>query len=355
MRWHSDKEIYDKECAYTPGFVTKFRGSNEFSEPNDNVHYENYRHVCHKWHYKITKSLINLLESKEYIQIRNAIIILIRILPHFPVISRLAQFIEKRIVKVMEEEKKTRQDLCILATSYCGQLMARIPHMMKESEFHVMVPSSQANAQDSTSVVVKEEKNGEAGSTPHPDPLASKATNSEVAKGKKTSEEEEGEKSKRNHKEEKLKKETLAFSDDERILEEYTEEYLPLSKDDSSKHSAKKTSSVEAKETKRRKPEKRPTDSEGEKKVKKVRKARTSVGGGGEEEKERKERKVTKKRVRAEVGQETPKRRTKESKSKVVPDDEIPATDKKRRYSKEKSPTRISRDKKYSAERKVWR
>lgn len=118
MKWHSSKETYDKECANTPGFVTKFRVSNEFSEPNDNVHFENYRHVCHKWHYKITKSLLHLLESGEYVQIRNGLIVLIKLLPTFPIIGKLAQFIEKRINKVREEEKNNRQDLYTLATSY---------------------------------------------------------------------------------------------------------------------------------------------------------------------------------------------------------------------------------------------
>lgn len=142
MRWHSSKEIYDRECANTPGFVTKFRVSNEFSEPNDNVHFENFRHVCHKWHYKITRSLINLLESGEFIQIRNAILFLIKLLPVFPVISKLAQFIEKRINKVREEEKNNRQDLYTLATSYSGLLLSKSSKWISESDFHVVTASS---------------------------------------------------------------------------------------------------------------------------------------------------------------------------------------------------------------------
>ena len=38
--------------------------------PEDTVDYENYRHVCHKWHYKIAKALVVCLESKDYVQIR---------------------------------------------------------------------------------------------------------------------------------------------------------------------------------------------------------------------------------------------------------------------------------------------
>ena len=87
-----------KECVGYPGFVTKFRvadksGANE--KPDDHVDYENYRHVCHKWHYKIAKALVVCLESKDYVQIRNALTVLTKILPHFPVIVNLSVVIEK--------------------------------------------------------------------------------------------------------------------------------------------------------------------------------------------------------------------------------------------------------------------
>ena len=58
------------------------------------------RHVCHKWHYKITKAMVVCLDSGDYVQIRNALIVLIRILPHFPVLAKLAQIVEKKVEKV---------------------------------------------------------------------------------------------------------------------------------------------------------------------------------------------------------------------------------------------------------------
>ena len=102
-RWHSTKEIFEEECVGYPGFVTKFRvadknGANE--KPDDHVDYENYRHVCHKWHYKIAKALVVCLESKDFVQIRNALTVLTKILPHFPLIVNLSVVIEKRIDKV---------------------------------------------------------------------------------------------------------------------------------------------------------------------------------------------------------------------------------------------------------------
>lgn len=136
MRWHSDQATFNKECANYPGFVTKFRVSNQFSEANDHVGYENYRHVCHKWHYKITRAMVFCLDSKDYMQIRNAFIILMKILPHFPVITKLAQIIERKVERVRDEEKNQRQDLFVLASSYIGQLKNKAGQMMRESDFH---------------------------------------------------------------------------------------------------------------------------------------------------------------------------------------------------------------------------
>jgi THO complex subunit 2 len=85
MHWHSSKEIFDEECANYPGFVTKFRVGNQPLE--NHVDFEIYRHVVYKWHHEISKALVVYLESKDYVQIRNALIILTRILPFFPVIT----------------------------------------------------------------------------------------------------------------------------------------------------------------------------------------------------------------------------------------------------------------------------
>ena len=84
--------------------MTKFRvtsNTEKAASGDDHVDYENYRHVCHKWHYKIAKALVVCLESKDYVQIRNALTVLFKILPFFPVIINLTNVIEKRIEKVI--------------------------------------------------------------------------------------------------------------------------------------------------------------------------------------------------------------------------------------------------------------
>lgn len=137
-RWHSDKAIFDKECASFPGFITKFKVATMNSDSAvDHVDYENYRHVCHKWHFKITKSLLKCLDSGDYVQIRNSLLVLRKISPYYPVIVGLGSALERRMVKIQAEEKDKRPDIYVLATAYSGVLKARKPFFIPESEYHL--------------------------------------------------------------------------------------------------------------------------------------------------------------------------------------------------------------------------
>jgi len=139
MKWHGDRELFERECSGYPGFITKFRVTDKANgNDSDTVDFENYRHVCHKWHYKIAKALVVCLESKNFVPIRNSLIVLTKIIQHFPAIQNLATVIEKRVEKVCEEEKDKRQDLYIKARSYQGQLVSRKSKMMREGDFHAV-------------------------------------------------------------------------------------------------------------------------------------------------------------------------------------------------------------------------
>lgn len=54
----------------------------------------------------------------------------------FPVLSRTVQVIQKRVEKVRDEEKNSRQDLHVLASSYLGILKQKCTQLIPESEFH---------------------------------------------------------------------------------------------------------------------------------------------------------------------------------------------------------------------------
>ena len=54
------------------------------------------------------------LESKDFVQIRNSLIVLTKIIQHFPVIQNLATVIEKRVDKV--KKKLMIQEKLFLST-----------------------------------------------------------------------------------------------------------------------------------------------------------------------------------------------------------------------------------------------
>ncbi|XP_033875771.2 THO complex subunit 2-like isoform X3 [Acipenser ruthenus] len=136
-RWHSDRAIYEKECGNYPGFLTILRATGfDGGNKADQLDYENFRHVVHKWHYKLTKASVHCLETGEYTHIRNILIVLTKILLCYPKVLNLGQALERRVHKICLEEKEKRPDLYALAMGYSGQLKSRKPYMVPENEFH---------------------------------------------------------------------------------------------------------------------------------------------------------------------------------------------------------------------------
>nr|XP_008117893.1 PREDICTED: THO complex subunit 2 isoform X2 [Anolis carolinensis] len=136
-RWHSDRTIYEKECGNYPGFLTILRATGfDGGNKADQLDYENFRHVVHKWHYKLTKASVHCLETGEYTHIRNILIVLTKILPWYPKVVNLGQALERRVHKIYQEEKEKRPDLYALAMGYSGQLKSRKHCMVPENDFH---------------------------------------------------------------------------------------------------------------------------------------------------------------------------------------------------------------------------
>ncbi|XP_024887298.1 THO complex subunit 2 isoform X7 [Temnothorax curvispinosus] len=373
MRWHSEKAIFDKECSNYPGFVTKFRVSNQFSEANDMVGFENYRHVCHKWHYKITKAIVVCLDSKDYVQIRNSLIILIKILPHFPVLAKLSQILERKVEKVREEERGQRQDLHVLATSYSGQLKAKTPNMIRESDFHHV--GDKAKTQDTTNnetsdkvsngVAVKENNNGDArpekenkeqrekrssSNQTHHDINSLNSENSEKFRKKEDSKDVSEAKEKYVKKEEVKDDEGLDKKDRKYYKEEhyYSGGVDNLDRDLSSVSNSSASSGPvqegpeRVSDVKRRKVESVPKQEGRRAEAVLDKKERSSKGKARDEQKElRREKKQGRKRDRAEesIATTEQKRRKDDERAKGTHQNgDIPEHREKHHYSKEKSP-----------------
>lgn len=103
--------------------------------------------------------MVFCLDSGDYMQTRNALIILERVLPHFPALIKLGQIIEKRVEKVIADEKHRRQDLFVLASSYMGQLKNKANEMLREADFHQ--PQSKSSPHDNAKGI-----NGNTSTTP---------------------------------------------------------------------------------------------------------------------------------------------------------------------------------------------
>ena len=93
MRWHSDQALYDAECANHTGFAASKNGPA--------VSFENFRHLCHKWHIRMSKAFLACLQDGEYMQTRNCLIILNMINAHFPRLNNSAAAILKRYLRLI--------------------------------------------------------------------------------------------------------------------------------------------------------------------------------------------------------------------------------------------------------------
>ncbi|KAF0916503.1 hypothetical protein E2562_007582 [Oryza meyeriana var. granulata] len=125
--WKSDESLYERECGNKPGFAVYIRYPN-----SQRVSYSQFVRVHWKWSGRITKVLNQCMESKEYMEIRNALIVLTKISSIFPVIRKSGVNLEKRVAKLKGDE---REDLKVLATGVAAALGARKSSWLSEEEF----------------------------------------------------------------------------------------------------------------------------------------------------------------------------------------------------------------------------
>ncbi|KAK3222127.1 hypothetical protein Dsin_009152 [Dipteronia sinensis] len=125
--WKSEESIYERECGNMPGFAVYYRYPN-----SQRVTYGQFIKVHWKWSQRITRLLIQCLESTEYMEIRNALIMLTKISGVFPVTRKSGINLEKRVAKIKSDE---REDLKVLATGVAAALAARKPSWVTDEEF----------------------------------------------------------------------------------------------------------------------------------------------------------------------------------------------------------------------------
>ncbi|XP_010556226.1 PREDICTED: THO complex subunit 2 [Tarenaya hassleriana] len=125
--WKSDESVYEQECGNMPGFAVYYRYPN-----SQRVTYGQFVKVHWKWSQRITRLLIQCLESNEYMEIRNALIMLTKVSSVFPVTRKTGINLEKRVAKIKNDE---REDLKVLATGVAAALAARKASWVTDEEF----------------------------------------------------------------------------------------------------------------------------------------------------------------------------------------------------------------------------
>ncbi|KAK8960455.1 hypothetical protein KSP40_PGU008569 [Platanthera guangdongensis] len=125
--WKSDESVYERECGNMPGFAVYYRYPN-----SQRVAYGQFVRVHWKWSGRMTRLLVQCLESPEYMEIRNALIMLTKISNVFPVTRKSGLNLEKRVTKIKGDE---REDLKVLATGVAAALAARKSSWVSEEEF----------------------------------------------------------------------------------------------------------------------------------------------------------------------------------------------------------------------------
>lgn len=143
QHWHGDKAAYEKEAfgagkqeRLLPGFAKKLDAS---GKPDTLLEYEEFRRLLYNWHTFLTNALISCFESKEFMHIRNGILVLQAISPVFPAVNFMGNNLVKQITKISDEE--TRGDLKLAAMSLLGPVKHREKSWMMPQAFRLNDPS----------------------------------------------------------------------------------------------------------------------------------------------------------------------------------------------------------------------
>ncbi|KAF8936987.1 THO complex subunit 2 [Haplosporangium gracile] len=127
-RLHANKDIFEKEAV--PPHLIGFR--KEWRDTPKLLEYEDFRHLMYKWHTRLFRIFAGMLDSKEYMRIKNSIMILREIAPCYPVLSLIGNKLFSTVQNLAAKE--TRDDLKLMANAYLGVLKKQ-----QDSDFWIAV------------------------------------------------------------------------------------------------------------------------------------------------------------------------------------------------------------------------
>lgn len=136
QRWHSEKEVFEKECAGFPGMITK-----------QAIEYQTFRKLCYRWQIRFTAMFKTVFtkDDADYVLIRNSLIMMTKLTSGFPVISHAVATMETAVTKLKDREKGKRDDLSLKAASYVGKLKMRTVKIYAQNSDYAPVPNKKVS------------------------------------------------------------------------------------------------------------------------------------------------------------------------------------------------------------------
>ncbi|KAI0832504.1 transcription factor/nuclear export subunit protein 2-domain-containing protein [Trametes gibbosa] len=132
-KWFQDEQLFLQEnrtkigssTVFLPGLQLRWTPKPVIAQ-EDLITWADFKQVVRKWHRKLNKSLVECVESGEFMHIYNAIIVLKEILPVFP-LAAVHEFGGVNLARSVERflEKEDRGDLKILGRAYYASLKKR--------------------------------------------------------------------------------------------------------------------------------------------------------------------------------------------------------------------------------------
>ena len=132
LHWKSNKRTYESEFSRLPGAITNFNMTEGANNPK--AAYTDYVKIVYKWYTGILKKMHALLASSEYMEVRNVLHVLTRIVDVFPMMTYVCAHIDKKIEQIIKENED-RKDLQTLASQYHAQLKKIKPELLSVEKF----------------------------------------------------------------------------------------------------------------------------------------------------------------------------------------------------------------------------
>ncbi|KAL0063115.1 THO2 plays a role in transcriptional elongation [Marasmius tenuissimus] len=130
-KWHQDEQAYIQDNRSKVGGKTILHSGLQTKyqipmPPENQLKWREFKTILRKWHKKLTNAFVECIQTREYMHVYNAIIVLKEILPVFPVASVYIEggaLLDRAVDQF--QEKEDRDNLKILAKAYSASLKKR--------------------------------------------------------------------------------------------------------------------------------------------------------------------------------------------------------------------------------------